>query len=349
MKYDVFISYSRHDYYDGSGNVLEENTISLILKFLKDNGVKYWFDQRFVQPGESFSKEINEAIENCNFFLFLSSVNSNASEWALGEVSIARSKEKRIIPFKMDASPYSPSINLYLQHLHYIDYIQDRKQALKDLLNVLSGKDGYLDELVKLDYKGPDIRTNDFVLSQKVLTIFNSNKLTDALAEYAAVVKHMKGEEGNEKLDEIIKQFAYINTLASFHNQKEEIRNCSRSISRYIHETKRTERLLLLLAQMLSLYRLGEMTAVSMVQTDVASSKYEMTFWEKNGGMIKQWGVPLISALSMLVLRGNTGAALKYGSSSGNQMEKDHRKKQTQIINRYDILRNIIASLKFGI
>lgn len=60
MKYDVFISYSRHDYYDGSGNVLEENTISLILKFLKDNGVKYWFDQRFVQPSESFSKEINE-------------------------------------------------------------------------------------------------------------------------------------------------------------------------------------------------------------------------------------------------------------------------------------------------
>ena len=86
-----------------------------------------------------------------------------------------------------------------------------------------------------------------------------------------------------------------------------------------------------------------------MVQTDVASSKYEMTFWEKNGGTIKQWGVPIISVLSFIALRGNTGAALKYGSSSGNQMEKDHSKKQEQIIRRYDILRNIIAGLKFGI
>lgn len=349
MKYDVFISYSRDDYYDASGNVMEGNTISLILKFLKDNGVKFWFDQRFVQAGKSFSKEINEAIENCNFFLFLSSVNSNASEWAEGEVAIARSKEKRIIPLKIDASPYSPSINLYLQHLHYIDYIQDRHKALNEVLNAITGKDGYLDELVKLDYSGPDINANDFVLSQKVLSIFNSNKLTDALADYISVVEHMKGEESNERLDDIVKQFSYINTLVSFYNQKEEIRNCSRNLSRYLHETKRLERLLLLLAQMLCLYRLGEMTAVSMVQTDVASSKYEMTFWEKNGGTIKQWGVPIISVLSFIALRGNAGAALKYGSSSGNQMESEHRKKQKQIIHKYNTLRNIIAALKFGI
>ena len=349
MKYDVFISYSRNDYYDASGKVLEGNTVSLIHEFLQKHGVKCWFDQRFIQAGESFSTEIDQAIEKCEFFLFLSSANSNASEWAEGEIAIARSKEKRIIPFKMDACPYSPSINLYLQHLHYIDYIQDRKQALKDLLKVLSGKDGYLDQLVKLDYAGPDIKTGDFILSQKVLAIFNSNKLTDSLMDYTAVVEHMKGEDTNEKLDEIVKQFAYINTLASFNNQKEEIRTCLRYISRCIHETKRVERLLLLLAQMMCLYRLGEITAVSMVQTDVASSKYEMTFWEKNGGTIKQWGVPVISVLSFIALRGNAGVALKYGTSSGNKMDSDHQKKQKQTVRRYETLRDIIASLKFGI
>lgn len=349
MKYDVFISYSRDDYYDASGNVMAGNTISLILKFLKDNGVKYWFDRRFVQAGESFSKEINEAIENCNFFLFISSVNSNASEWAEGEVAIARSKEKRIIPFKMDASPYSPSINLYLQHLHYIDYIQDRKQALNEVLNAITGKDGYLDELVKLDYSGPDIATDDFVLSQKVLSIFNSNKLTDALADYISVVEHMKGEESNKRLDEIVKQFSYINTLVSFYNQKEEIRNCSRNISRYLHETKRLERLLLLLAQMLCLYRLGEMTAVSMVQTDVASSKYEMTFWERNGGTIQQIGLPILTAVLFKGMVGRVGTGFLAGTHGANALESEHSRKLDQLTDKYNTLRNIIAALKFGI
>ena len=45
MKYDVFISYSRKDYVDKAGNIIEGNIITQIKELLASNGYTYWFDE----------------------------------------------------------------------------------------------------------------------------------------------------------------------------------------------------------------------------------------------------------------------------------------------------------------
>lgn len=127
MQYDVFISYSRKDYVDESGNVINGNIVEKIKNLLKDNGISYWFDEDGINSGDEFAHLIANSIKNSKVFIFVSSENSNKSEWTRKEIATAISYKKKIIPFKYDDAPYDDSINFYISDFDYISYNNEQK------------------------------------------------------------------------------------------------------------------------------------------------------------------------------------------------------------------------------
>lgn len=112
MKYDIFISYSRRD----TAKVLE------FVNFLESNGYSCWIDREGIYTGDVFKSVITDAIHNSKMFLFLSSKDSNKSEWTRKEVSLAVHLKKYIVPIKLDNEPYNKTLLFDLVDLDFIDW-----------------------------------------------------------------------------------------------------------------------------------------------------------------------------------------------------------------------------------
>ena len=132
-RYDVFISYSRRDYVDENNNVIKGNIISKIKQILIDNNISFWFDEEGIYSGDEFANYIVDAIEKSDVFLFVSTENSNKSEWTSREIAVANSYKKKIIPLKVDNSLYHKSIILYIANLDFIDYQQNPEKSIEKL------------------------------------------------------------------------------------------------------------------------------------------------------------------------------------------------------------------------
>lgn len=122
QQYDVFISYATRDYMYDDGRIIPGNVITQIQKTLRDNGISYWIDKEGLMGGVQFPTEIAKQIKNAKVFLYISSANSNASNWTMNEIATANNYGKTIIPFLADHTPYNTSIMIYIAGIHYIDY-----------------------------------------------------------------------------------------------------------------------------------------------------------------------------------------------------------------------------------
>ena len=141
-KYDVFISYSRKDYVDQQGNVIPGNIISQIKDAFQNSGIQYWFDEEGIYSGDKYMEKLADAIFSSTAFVFVSSMNSNASEWTAGEIGTAHLYKKKIIPFRLDDSPFARSIIVKIAHLDYIDCGPNPQKAIEDLVcSVLAAKE----------------------------------------------------------------------------------------------------------------------------------------------------------------------------------------------------------------
>ena len=140
--YDVFISYSRKDYVDEHGNIIPGNIISQIKDSFQNAGIHYWFDEEGIYSGDKYMEKLADAIFASTAFVFISSINSNASEWTAGEIGTAHLYKKKIIPFRLDDSPFARSIIVKIAHLDYIDCNPNPDKAIKDLVGpVLTAKE----------------------------------------------------------------------------------------------------------------------------------------------------------------------------------------------------------------
>ena len=89
MNRDLFISYSRNDY---------DDVVSIVNLLHESTGVDCWIDLKGIESGsEQFIKDIIEGIDNCKVFLFMLSVSSQQSEYALNELNYAKVKGKRVV------------------------------------------------------------------------------------------------------------------------------------------------------------------------------------------------------------------------------------------------------------
>ena len=82
MEYDIFISYSRKD----------TAIIDQFVRSLTDAGYRVWIDREGIYSGDQFKAKIVRAIKESAIVLYFSSVNSNASEWTVKEISYSLKK-----------------------------------------------------------------------------------------------------------------------------------------------------------------------------------------------------------------------------------------------------------------
>lgn len=149
MGKDVFLSYSRKDYIDENNVVIPDSIVLKIKKALEDNGISFWFDEEGIYSGESFAPVIAKGIRESVVFLFISTRNSNASEWTSAEIAAAHSYGKRIIPFRYDDSRYNDAVILHLAHLDHIEYWKNHEKAMARMIESIQT---YLrEEQVKAD------------------------------------------------------------------------------------------------------------------------------------------------------------------------------------------------------
>ena len=138
--YDVYICYSRKDLFDEQGQVNPGNEISKILQALTDAGISYWIDKEGFYHGDAFSKKIIEIIKASRIFLFLSTHNSNNSDWTANEIAIASVYKKLILPIRVDDSVYSDDIMLQIVSLEDIKYYENPEKGLLDLINAIKNQ-----------------------------------------------------------------------------------------------------------------------------------------------------------------------------------------------------------------
>lgn len=125
MDKDIFISYSRKD----------TDTIKQIYEWLEKTGYKCWLDVDGIFSGTSYKKIIVDAIKQSKVLLFMSSENSNKSRNVVNEVSIAMEYGKKVIPVRLDMSPYSESIEYDIINHDYIIYDKSRiEESNRDML-----------------------------------------------------------------------------------------------------------------------------------------------------------------------------------------------------------------------
>lgn len=137
MTSDVFISYAYLDYKDAHGREIDGNIISRLMHVFDDAGISYWIDRQGLSGGDRFSEVIAEQINNAKVFLFVSTEHSNQSEWTHNEVALARQLGKRIVPLRVDDTPYAPSLMLYLAGVQYVSLAEEGDGAFEHLAQVI--------------------------------------------------------------------------------------------------------------------------------------------------------------------------------------------------------------------
>lgn len=131
MEYDVFISYSRKD----------SRIVDQFVRQLADAGYRVWIDREGIHSGDEFTGIIAKAIKSSTLVIFFSSVNSNASEWTVKEISYALKKKKTIIPIRLDDTEYEDTIDLLLTLIDYIPYnSQNPSKSIERLISALQHK-----------------------------------------------------------------------------------------------------------------------------------------------------------------------------------------------------------------
>ena len=131
---DIFISYSRKNI----------EVVNLLYKQLEQSGLKCWIDIDGMYSGTSFKKVIVDAIKRSKVLLFISSEDSNKSRNVVNEVSVAIERGKKVIPVRLDMTPYSESIEydlinhdfLVFDTAHFDDFFKKLIQRIASTLNM---------------------------------------------------------------------------------------------------------------------------------------------------------------------------------------------------------------------
>ncbi len=106
--YDVFLSHSSKD----------KKIIRLLAERLKKDGVKVWFDEWEIRPGDSIPAKIEEGLEHSRVLVLCMSANAFGSDWAQLESGTFRfrdplNKERRFLPLRLDDAPINGSLGQF--------------------------------------------------------------------------------------------------------------------------------------------------------------------------------------------------------------------------------------------
>ena len=121
---DVFISHSSAD----------SKLAYSICHFLEEKGIRCWIAPRDVQGGTEYAEAIIMGIRNCKIMVVLFNNNANNSIYVKNEVERAFNYKSILIPFKIDETIPSASIELFLGSVHWLNATKGNAEDYYDLL-----------------------------------------------------------------------------------------------------------------------------------------------------------------------------------------------------------------------
>jgi hypothetical protein len=128
--HDVFLSHSAKD----------KAVVRPLAERLRKDGLKVWFDEWVLKPGDSIPAKIEEGLEHSRVLVLCMSANTFGSDWAQLETVTFRfrdplNQERRFIPLRLDDAPIKGSLAQFL----YISWDPGlREQEYEKLLEACS-------------------------------------------------------------------------------------------------------------------------------------------------------------------------------------------------------------------
>jgi hypothetical protein len=109
FQYDVFLSHSSKD----------KTVVRPLAERLRADGLKVWFDEWVLKPGDPIQKKIDDGLEHSRVLVLCMSAQAFGSDWAQLEVGTFRfrdplNKERRFIPVRLDDAPIKGSLAQFL-------------------------------------------------------------------------------------------------------------------------------------------------------------------------------------------------------------------------------------------
>src|SRR4051812_678349 len=100
FSYDVFLSYSSKD----------KIVVREVAERLQADGLRVWFDDWVLRPGDSILAKIEEGLEHSRVLVLCMSANAFSSEWSQLEAGTFRfrdplNKSRGFIPLRLDDAP----------------------------------------------------------------------------------------------------------------------------------------------------------------------------------------------------------------------------------------------------
>ena len=149
MNHDVFISYSSKN----------KQVADAIVHYLEESKIRCWIAPRDIIGGAEYADVITDAIKNSRVLVLVYSGHSAISRFCKQETNLALASGKVIIPFKIDSSRLSGSMEFYLNDKHWIDAFPNPEQHFGKLVNAIRR---FL--LDKTDIDDPGVLRNDDAL-----------------------------------------------------------------------------------------------------------------------------------------------------------------------------------------
>ena len=121
---DVFISHSSAD----------SKLAYAMCAYLEEKGIRCWIAPRDVYGGTEYAEAIIMGIRNCKIMVVLFNKNANDSIYVKNEVERAFNYKSILIPFKVDQTIPSATLELFLGSVHSLDATQGNPEDCFDLL-----------------------------------------------------------------------------------------------------------------------------------------------------------------------------------------------------------------------
>jgi len=174
---DVFISHSSVD----------SKLAYAMCDYLEEKGIRCWIAPRDVQGGTEYAEAIIMGIRNCKIMVVLFNKNANDSIYVKNEVERAFNYKSILIPFKLDQTIPSATLELFLGSVHSLDATKGNPEDSFDLLyqncvRVLGKKERVTEEkpVPPLNTETKEIPAKETPLQHQVENNSQDNKKNDS-------------------------------------------------------------------------------------------------------------------------------------------------------------------------
>ena len=148
FKYDLFISYANEN----------KGIADYIVEKLEKRGHKCFIAPRDIRIGAEYAVEIVTGISNSTAVLLVFSSKSDKSHYVLREINSAVSRNKPIIPLRIEDFLPSEAMEFYLGPTHWLDAFPEILDVhLDKVISILHGMNGKMPEVKEAAIKGPEL------------------------------------------------------------------------------------------------------------------------------------------------------------------------------------------------